>query len=620
MPSRALSSPSRPDKEPRSVSARQGQETNHEDVFASTRPAMFTWPPQNRHHAEFVTELAVKNGVESPTALAPQSGCSNESGSQLLSSSASRGTSPSCTPVATSLPTVQKVPKSNDVPAPRKKATRAEVALSRAGGGLIHKKAPAHSAVAAQPKKAGTSPGNTSLERRSSPSLQESSLAAVNKMKPLLKTASAADVTAKEAKLRTPSPKPLPPQKEHHTDPMTSSAAAAATAVATATHTPAAASLTLSPPLREPLMEDKVRINARSPAPQSGSAQAITKTWSPPMNTHESPDHLPTDAPNVVLPARKYIYDVKTCTWREVDTIIRVLHPNRGVSQGAMRVCFVVDDLDEEGAGTPMVAKMFRHNLEGIVEEDYFNEGEAQCMCGVFADKFNKAELAKGVDRFVISFLQCDTVRIRPRDLPEEYQKKRTGFFSYRTTDTRDIIFTMEPRLKGNFTKYTNNFGEVYEGFEQRLDNEMEQKRHKVLMAAEAFSHFTLQDSGGSMLVCDLQGVNDFLTDPQIHTEDGKGLGMGNMGQEGIDKWVEKHVCNDMCRALRLTPLKDLMHHLPKEPNVERRASYYKILRSNLRNQVPTLPEDLVPLPKPLSEMTDGERLDYAIRLSQLLS
>lgn len=38
------------------------------------------------------------------------------------------------------------------------------------------------------------------------------------------------------------------------------------------------------------------------------------------------------------------------------------------------------------------------------------------------------------------------------------------------------------------------------------------------------------------MLVCDLQGVNDFFTDPQIHSEDGKGLGLGNMGLEGIDK------------------------------------------------------------------------------------
>lgn len=57
------------------------------------------------------------------------------------------------------------------------------------------------------------------------------------------------------------------------------------------------------------------------------------------------------------------------------------------------------------------------------------------------------------------------------------------------------------------------------------------------------------------MLVCDLQGVNDFFTDPQIHSEDGKGLGLGNMGLEGIDKWVGSHVCNDICKSLGLQPL-----------------------------------------------------------------
>ena len=64
----------------------------------------------------------------------------------------------------------------------------------------------------------------------------------------------------------------------------------------------------------------------------------------------------------------------------------------------------------------------------------------------------------------------------------------------------------------------------------------------------QAFSHFTYQHSDGQMVVCDIQGVHDMYTDPQIHTLDGKGYGQGNMGKGGIEKWIQSHVCNDICK------------------------------------------------------------------------
>ncbi|CAJ1993849.1 elongation factor-2 kinase-like protein [Leishmania donovani] len=354
---------------------------------------------------------------------------------------------------------------------------------------------------------------------------------------------------------------------------------------------------------------------SRTPTPGSSP-----KEWTPPTHTHESPEHLSTDEPDVLVPAHKYVYDVKTCAWKGVDTMLRVLHPNRGLSQGTMRVCFALEELDETGFSSRMVAKMFRHNISKVVESDYFNEGEAQCICGIFAEKFNRVQVPAGFQRHVVSFLQCETVRIKLSEVPEAYQHKRSGFFSYRTTDSADILFTMEPRLAGNFTKYTNNFGDVYDGFERRQSLEEEKKRHRVLMAVEAFSHFTLVESGGSMLVCDLQGVNDFLTDPQIHTEDGKGLGMGNMGQDGIRKWMEAHVCNEVCRAIMLEPLSKGLRNFTRTAENESRVSYYQILRAKLRSQTPVRPEDIIPLSKPLSLMSDDERLEYAMRLSALLS
>ncbi|KPI89020.1 elongation factor-2 kinase-like protein [Leptomonas seymouri] len=637
MPSREVSLASQPDCKPNNSDARKKKKTGRKSKSPAVSPSILALPQQCTDPAERTNAFRTQGSLENISHLAAPIGCGSCAGSKSLESvsrvcsrttmspdaflvlnpveegfqprygspnfierlptpgiSASSSPIPFCTLASTSPPSAYMDPMSDELHPHPKGAANVKGASSCSGGGPIRKKAVPRCAATSQPEMFSTSPANISLEREPTPSPQEAALTKVE-----LQQSVAASTAAIIKKQKTRSPQLQAPWNYCRMDTDKVLPAAASTAA----NTPP------SPRPREPQEKQQVR-----------DVKAKANAWSPSMNTHENPEYLPTDAPNIVVPACKYSYDVRTCTWKSVDTMIRVLHPNRGVSQGAMRVCFVVDELDEHGFSTPMVAKMFRHNWEGIVEADYFNEGEAQCISDIFADKFNKIEVPKEVDRFVISFLQCSTVRIRVGDLPEEYQTKRTGFFSYRTTDTRDIVFTMEPRLKGNFTKYTNNYGGVYDGFEQRLDREEEQRRHKVLMAVEAFSHFALEDSGGSMLVCDLQGVNDFLTDPQIHTEDGKGLGMGNMGQKGIDKWMEMHVCNDMCRALKLTPLKDWKVHPPPTLNLERRVSYYKILRSNLRRQAPPLADDLIPLPKPLSAMSDEERLDYAIRLSQLLS
>jgi hypothetical protein len=46
------------------------------------------------------------------------------------------------------------------------------------------------------------------------------------------------------------------------------------------------------------------------------------------------------------------------------------------------------------------------------------------------------------------------------------------------------------------------------------------------------------------------QGVDDLLTDPQIHTRDGAGYGRGNMGLRGMGLFFASHVCNPICRQL----------------------------------------------------------------------
>ena len=46
--------------------------------------------------------------------------------------------------------------------------------------------------------------------------------------------------------------------------------------------------------------------------------------------------------------------------------------------------------------------------------------------------------------------------------------------------------------------------------------------------------------------------MGDTWTDPQIHSYNQEGYGKGNMGQEGMYKFLEAHKCNEICQYLRL--------------------------------------------------------------------
>ena len=73
---------------------------------------------------------------------------------------------------------------------------------------------------------------------------------------------------------------------------------------------------------------------------------------------------------------------------------------------------------------------------------------------------------------------------------------------------------------------------------------------------AQAFSHYTFSQSHSQLLICDIQGVANRFTDPQIHTLSGKGFGLGNLGQTGIRAFLLRHTCTEMCRACGLSPVR----------------------------------------------------------------
>ncbi|KAI0567820.1 MHCK/EF2 kinase [Gracilaria domingensis] len=103
-------------------------------------------------------------------------------------------------------------------------------------------------------------------------------------------------------------------------------------------------------------------------------------------------------------------------------------------------------------------------------------------------------------------------------------------------------IGTVEEYLEGRFTKFLNNDGD-----------------HNSLVRANfpgAFAHWTWVDSGGSIMVSDIQGVRTgdgyVLTDPCVHSVSGTGFGATDLGLMGVEEFFVKHRCNGLCNDLKL--------------------------------------------------------------------
>ncbi|KAM6943974.1 transient receptor potential cation channel subfamily M member 6 [Lycodopsis pacificus] len=110
---------------------------------------------------------------------------------------------------------------------------------------------------------------------------------------------------------------------------------------------------------------------------------------------------------------------------------------------------------------------------------------------------------------------------------------------------------TIERYMVGDFRKYNNNTGEEITpccSLEEML---------------LAFSHWTYEYSRRELLVLDIQGVGEELTDPTvIMAGDQSGsrgemrFGPDNLGEAAISGFLQKHACGACCRRLGLADLR----------------------------------------------------------------
>ena len=223
--------------------------------------------------------------------------------------------------------------------------------------------------------------------------------------------------------------------------------------------------------------------------------------------------------------ATRLTYDATSATWRTSTVTVQLAQ--RPFARGGMRLAVRCDEVLRDGTVVPGVAKFFAD--ANTPTKAHFAEASTQMIAENIAQEFNRAVQA--------SADVWRTATRQPRGKPPTI-----GFVpvSVLRFDGGPVgpppghrFCTLEPLLEGEYKKHTDNDG-MHDG-------------HPV---AVAFEHFSHQHTAGALVVCDIQGVSGTLyTDPQIHSKDGRGFGLGNLGSAGIDRWRATHKCNSLCHA-----------------------------------------------------------------------
>mmetsp|Transcript_7809 Transcript_7809/g.18131 ORF Transcript_7809/g.18131 Transcript_7809/m.18131 type:complete len:1207 (+) Transcript_7809:32-3652(+) len=244
--------------------------------------------------------------------------------------------------------------------------------------------------------------------------------------------------------------------------------------------------------------------------------------WLPPPNS-EGPaklsrqqrlDSLAFGRPEM---ADRMTYDHATKTWVRSKCQVQV---SKGpFDRGFTRLVYHIKTLEPDGTWVQAAAKFLDSKIlkplvGEVTRQMYFDEALSLVVSDKYAKLFNE------------------------RNPPQQINFCQTYILEFLERPGKPLC-SVEPLLEGEFVKHNNNNGGVLS------------KR----MTPQAFSHFTHHVSNGKILVCDIQGCDNTFTDPQIHSADQKGYGLGNQGKAGFDKFFKTHTCGVVCAVVDLPRL-----------------------------------------------------------------
>ena len=211
------------------------------------------------------------------------------------------------------------------------------------------------------------------------------------------------------------------------------------------------------------------------------------------------------------------------------------------------------------GSGTveDLMKNKFNNNKEKIslkIRKTPFGKGSF-CLayhcrakpsyCDVYFNMVLKKTIEPNKRAFYFSTLYKNTLAIT---LVKEYNKalQKKGYSKNINLEfTRVLVvqigteyYLLEAYIPGKFEKYTNNFNYVNES----------------VPFMTAFSHFSYEFTKGKYMVTDLQGSNNLLTDPAVHSSDVQFASQGDFGLKGMVAFFRNHECNEFCKKLGLKP------------------------------------------------------------------
>eukprot|EP00658_Telonema_sp_P-2_P081838 TRINITY_DN8495_c0_g2_i5.p1 TRINITY_DN8495_c0_g2~~TRINITY_DN8495_c0_g2_i5.p1 ORF type:complete len:659 (-),score=157.74 TRINITY_DN8495_c0_g2_i5:352-2328(-) len=234
--------------------------------------------------------------------------------------------------------------------------------------------------------------------------------------------------------------------------------------------------------------------------------------------------------------ALRHVYHPETKSWSQYETLVKV--QDTAFAQGAMRYCYRLkmhrETKDEEQAAEEInwskcsnfVAKNYieSHLTNEAVREDVVVQMQAKH----WAELYNQAGPPKKVEMMYITLIE-----LVDRD--------------------QHPLYCVERFIEGDYVKYNSNRGFV------RSEEDNQSPTHELLVrqTPQAFSHFSWQESGGELIIVDIQGVGDLYTDPQIHTRTtaDDASASANLGQRGMAYFFASHTCTGICSKLGLKPI-----------------------------------------------------------------
>ena len=157
-----------------------------------------------------------------------------------------------------------------------------------------------------------------------------------------------------------------------------------------------------------------------------------------------------------------------------------------------------------------------------------------------FLEKFNE-ELSLENDLKKLKFLDLFALKVKG----ETFQKYKFLF--------------CEKFLDGIFMKYNSN-----NGWSQKYEKGV---TYETNLLCQSFSHFSYVYSKGRLVICDLQGVENTLTDPAINSVE-QIFGDTDLGKYGIYKFFKTHICNHYCEELDVEPSKKVLENYKVEQKI----------------------------------------------------